>query len=184
MTGITRQRGVAIITALLIVAIATTISISISTRLQLDVRRTGNVIAGDQAYLYLHNLIESKLHQKNQPQEIALPESPSPSAVTLLFGALTQYWLAGALETEMEEAVKDAYSRAAAHDYGLFTVLFSELLKTSASSAPDTPTDSSPNIEALHPFVDLIEPEEPWKRSLQALINISSSAEFTSEIVT
>lgn len=53
MTGITRQRGVAIITALLIVAIATTISISISTRLQLDVRRTGNVIAGDQAYLYL-----------------------------------------------------------------------------------------------------------------------------------
>lgn len=52
MTGIIRQRGVAIITALLIVAIATTISISISTRLQLDVRRTGNVIAGDQAYLY------------------------------------------------------------------------------------------------------------------------------------
>lgn len=52
MTAINRQRGVAIITALLIVAIATTISISISTRLQLDVRRTGNVIAGDQAYLY------------------------------------------------------------------------------------------------------------------------------------
>jgi len=52
MTNLVRQRGVAIITALLIVAIATTISISISTRLQLDVRRTGNVIAGDQAYLY------------------------------------------------------------------------------------------------------------------------------------
>jgi general secretion pathway protein K len=52
MTGIIRQRGVAIITALLIVAIATTISISISTRLQLDVRRTGNLLAGDQAYLY------------------------------------------------------------------------------------------------------------------------------------
>jgi general secretion pathway protein K len=52
MTDIIRQRGVAIITALLIVAIATTVSISISTRLQLDVRRTSNVIAGDQAYLY------------------------------------------------------------------------------------------------------------------------------------
>ena len=47
-----RQRGVAIITALLIVAIAATVSISISTRLQLDVRRTGNMIASDQAYLY------------------------------------------------------------------------------------------------------------------------------------
>jgi len=52
MTGIIRQRGVAIITALLIVAIATTVSVAISTRLQLDVRRTGNIIAGDQAYLY------------------------------------------------------------------------------------------------------------------------------------
>jgi len=47
------QRGVAIITALLIVTIATTVSITISTRLQLDVRRTGNLIAQDQAQLYL-----------------------------------------------------------------------------------------------------------------------------------
>jgi len=52
MNSLIRQRGVAIITALLIVAIATTVSVTISTRLQLDVRRTGNIIAGDQAYLY------------------------------------------------------------------------------------------------------------------------------------
>ena len=52
MGACSRQRGVAIITALLIVAIATTVSITLSTRLQLDVRRTGNIIAGDQAYLY------------------------------------------------------------------------------------------------------------------------------------
>ncbi len=48
-----RQRGVAIITALLIVTIATTVSITISTRLQLDVRRTANLIAQDQAQFYL-----------------------------------------------------------------------------------------------------------------------------------
>ena len=48
-----QQRGVAIITALLIVTIATTISITISTRLQLDIRRTGNLIAQDQAHFYL-----------------------------------------------------------------------------------------------------------------------------------
>lgn len=51
--GARRQQGVAIITALLIVTIATTVSITISTRLQLDVRRTGNLIAQDQAQLYL-----------------------------------------------------------------------------------------------------------------------------------
>jgi len=49
---IKHQQGVAIITALLIVTLATTISITISTRLQLDVRRTGNMIASDQAHIY------------------------------------------------------------------------------------------------------------------------------------
>ena len=52
ITG-TRQQGVAIITALLIVTIAATVSMTISTRLQLDVRRTGNMIAQDQADFYL-----------------------------------------------------------------------------------------------------------------------------------
>jgi general secretion pathway protein K len=47
------QRGVAIITALLIVTIATTVSITISTRLQLDIRRTSNLLAQDQAHFYL-----------------------------------------------------------------------------------------------------------------------------------
>lgn len=48
-----RQHGVAIITALLIVTIAATVSITISTQLQLDVRRTSNLIALDQADFYL-----------------------------------------------------------------------------------------------------------------------------------
>ncbi len=48
-----KQQGVAIITALLIVTIAATISIAISTRLQLDIRRTGNLIAQDQAQFYI-----------------------------------------------------------------------------------------------------------------------------------
>jgi len=47
-----KQRGVAIITALLVVTIAATISVTISTRLQLDVRRTGNLITIDQGYYY------------------------------------------------------------------------------------------------------------------------------------
>ena len=47
------QKGVALITALLIVALATIISVELSTRLQLDIRRTGNVIVSDQALLYL-----------------------------------------------------------------------------------------------------------------------------------
>ena len=56
-----RQQGVAIITALLIVTLAATISITISTQLQLDVRRTGNMVATDQAHIY--SLLAEKLLQ-------------------------------------------------------------------------------------------------------------------------
>ena len=47
------QKGVALITALLIVALATVITVELSTRLQLDIRRTSNIIASDQALLYM-----------------------------------------------------------------------------------------------------------------------------------
>ncbi len=47
-----RQRGVALITALLIVALATTAAAWLTTTHQLSIRRTGNIINGDQAYEY------------------------------------------------------------------------------------------------------------------------------------
>lgn len=45
-----RQRGVALITALLVVAIATLLAVEIAARERLDIRRTQNLIASDQAY--------------------------------------------------------------------------------------------------------------------------------------
>jgi len=129
------------------------------------------------AYLFLNNLIDSRIHQKGQPQEIVLPVSPSPSAVTVLFGALTQYWLTGALEPDVEEAAQSYCRKAADHGYAMFVVILSRLLnQLQTDDDPELPVESGETIEVLQPFVDLIEPEEPWKRSLQALINISSDA--------
>lgn len=47
-----RSKGVALITVLLVVALATIAAAAMATRQQLDMRRTGNVLDGDQAYLY------------------------------------------------------------------------------------------------------------------------------------
>lgn len=52
MTNPTHNKGVALITALLVVALASTAAITLSARQQLDIRRTANVINGDQAWLY------------------------------------------------------------------------------------------------------------------------------------
>lgn len=45
-------RGVALLTALLITAIVTVVAVGMASRQQLDIRRAGNVLDGDQAYLY------------------------------------------------------------------------------------------------------------------------------------
>ena len=70
--NIRQQRGVAIITALLIVALATTISASIATNLQLQVRRTANLLSSDQALLYVkpaeklaRNVLEDDIKNNN-----------------------------------------------------------------------------------------------------------------------
>ncbi|MCK5719091.1 MAG: type II secretion system minor pseudopilin GspK [Thiomargarita sp.] len=47
-----KQQGIALITVLLVVALATIITTTMATRQQLDIHRTANIINQDQAYLY------------------------------------------------------------------------------------------------------------------------------------
>lgn len=48
-----QQRGVALITALLIAALVTVAAVAMASRQQLDMRRTGNMLEADQAYMYV-----------------------------------------------------------------------------------------------------------------------------------
>lgn len=50
------QRGVALITVLLVLALATVTIVSMSGERQLDIRRTENQLRGDQAWAYAHSL--------------------------------------------------------------------------------------------------------------------------------
>lgn len=52
MAGKSSQSGVALITALLVTAIVVVIAVSMASRQQLDIRRSANVLEGDQAYLF------------------------------------------------------------------------------------------------------------------------------------
>lgn len=68
-----QQKGVALITALLIVALATVISVNIATHLQLDVRRTSNMLANEQAMQYVlaaENLLSIGLYEDFQKNKI------------------------------------------------------------------------------------------------------------------
>ncbi len=47
-----KQQGVALITALLVAALVTVVAVAMASRQQLDIRRTGNMLEADQAYMY------------------------------------------------------------------------------------------------------------------------------------
>ena len=48
-----QQRGVALVTALLVVAIATVVAVAMANRQQLDIRRTGSLLHAEQAWAYV-----------------------------------------------------------------------------------------------------------------------------------
>lgn len=52
LVGRRRQRGVALLTALTVVALATVAAVAMSERQLFDIRRTGNLLHADQAYTY------------------------------------------------------------------------------------------------------------------------------------
>ncbi|SCZ64889.1 type II secretion system minor pseudopilin GspK [Thiohalomonas denitrificans] len=64
-----KQRGVALVTALLVVALATTAAVSMVARQQVDIRRTGNLLEGEQAYLYLLGIEDWATQILRQDQE-------------------------------------------------------------------------------------------------------------------
>jgi general secretion pathway protein K len=83
-------KGVALITALLVVALATLAAVAMTTRQQLDIRRTANVINGEQAYMYalggeswvkrilLRDRKNSSIDSLNEVWATRLPPLPIP----------------------------------------------------------------------------------------------------------
>ncbi len=63
-----RQRGVALITALLVTAIATIAAVSMMSRQHLDVRRSGNIFSADQAWLFSRGLEDWAVQLMRQDQ--------------------------------------------------------------------------------------------------------------------
>lgn len=85
-----RQRGVALITALLVVALATTAAVAMSFQHQIFLRRSANILDGDQALMYVlgaedyarvvlaRDREESNIDYLDEPWAFQLPALPIP----------------------------------------------------------------------------------------------------------
>ncbi|MFW2367646.1 MAG: ATP-dependent helicase, partial [Desulforhopalus sp.] len=128
------------------------------------------------AYNYLAAVVNSHINKGFQGEEVHLPEVTNQHVLTVAFAALCQYWLNSAVEPEVEVELVDFYQRAQRHGFSLFTLILGEILSTIYHDNVDylTTTKQLRQETSIIPLLSILKPEEPWKRSLQALIYATS----------
>ncbi len=132
----------------------------------------------NKAYSYLASLVNNQSMQYNSNLTLDLSDDKAPHSLTILFVSLVQYWLNASLDPAVESIVRN-YSRKAEQDsYLFFSFHLADLLSHIASDPAEYQAivNRLSTATGLVSFLDILEPEEPWKRSLQALINISATA--------
>jgi len=128
------------------------------------------------AYNYLGIVVNSHITSGQQDEDILLPEDSRPSATTLIFAGLGQYWLNSAVEPDLTALLKEAYAQGKQGGYSLLTLFLADILTTIDPANEDLreTTKRLRDQTGITPLLQILEPEEPWKRSLQALIDVTS----------
>ena len=135
------------------------------------------------AYNYLATVVNSQITQGLQGTEILLPDIPTQNVLTVVFAGLCQYWLNSSIRPDIESELLSFYDKAKAGNYDFFTFMLGDILATifhdNATYLSDTAKlrDKADLVSLL----SILEPEEPWKRSLQALIYATSPEADTAQ---
>ncbi|THB77970.1 MAG: DEAD/DEAH box helicase, partial [Desulfobulbaceae bacterium] len=130
------------------------------------------------AYEFLSEVISRQTDYNQSINSITVPEGRPSTALTLLFASLCQYWLDASILPDAESELRNFYQRALDNGYHFYSGAFAEILaKISPHPAPYQATlEETTEKHVFKTLLNTFEPEEPWKRSLQALINISADA--------
>lgn len=130
-----------------------------------------------EAYTYLGTVINTLINDEMAHEEIGFLEDKQPDSLTVLFAALSQYWLTSAVQPDTLELVERLFTNATNNDFHFFALLFADLkAKTNIDKEENEQLVASIQQETgLVSLVPILEPEEPWKRSLQALIQATSA---------
>ncbi|MGB3210308.1 MAG: DEAD/DEAH box helicase [Desulforhopalus sp.] len=138
------------------------------------------------AYNYLATVINSHINRGLQGEEIHLPEGTKQNVLTVAFAGICQYWLNSTIDPDVESEILSFYEQACNQGYSLFTVILGEILATVKHDESDylAVTSELRDTTSIVPLLPILEPEEPWKRSLQALIYATSRESDTPQQTT
>ena len=128
------------------------------------------------AYNYLAVVINSHISKGSLSEQVLLPEKMQQHVLTLIFAGICQYWLNSAIEPDVEAEIVAYFHKSCKSGFHLFTLLLGEILSTIHHDNPDYLETTARLREqtGIIPLLPLLEPDEPWKRTLQALIQATS----------
>jgi SNF2 family DNA or RNA helicase len=130
----------------------------------------------EDAYMFLAMALDGQLKNTIPGENISFGEDESPHSLTVLFAGLCQYWLNSSIQPEVEKKITHLYSTALQNGYLFFALIFAEILGKISHSTPDylPVIDELRKETGIISLISILEPEEPWKRSLQALIHATA----------
>ena len=131
----------------------------------------------ERAYSFLAMVLDGQLKNSIPEDNLRLQEDESPHSLTVLFAGLCQYWLNSSVQPEVKEQITSLYTSSLDNGYDLLALIFAEILeKISANEDEYLPVITDLRKKTgITPLIDILEPEEPWKRSLQALIHATAT---------
>ncbi len=129
-----------------------------------------------EAYHSLAAVISNQLNSTVPMDLINIKRDSKPHSLTILFAGLCQYWLNSSIEPELEQLTKDALVLAKANDYKLLALGYAEILEKIShdKNELDHLIGDIRQDNSIISLISILEPEEPWKRSLQALIHATN----------
>jgi len=136
----------------------------------------------DKAYQAFATFLQIRNSTALPGEEMSFHKDDEPHSLTVLFTALSQYWLNSSLKPEVKSHVESLYQKALDNDFHFFSLnLAAILLGTGHDDEQYTEVvDRLTEETGLSPLINILQSEEPWKRNLQALIQVTASPQDAS----
>ncbi len=129
------------------------------------------------AYQVLATFLQVRNNTALPGEEFSFHKDEDAHSLTILFTALSQYWLNSSLQPEVRRRVEELLQQALDNDFDFFTLNLAAILGGSGHDKEKN-EDLVSRLSAatgLSPLINILQSEEPWKRNLQALIQVTAS---------
>ncbi len=133
-------------------------------------------MAEEKAYHFLAALLSAQSNGRLTDETFGLIQDEKAPSLTILFAGLCDYWLNSTIKPDTEQRIQALYQQAKTNHYHFFTLNLADILaKTSADNSEYVATMQTIQEQTGQvSLVAILEPEDPWKRSLQALIQATT----------